>query len=105
MIKVVCWNIDKRHEPWRELVEMDADVALLQEVGIVPEDVLDRVDLSPHVQWLKHDPTTGYPNYDRWPMVVRGHRWKLNVWVVILHSSEIQALATSVSALRALTGV
>ena len=59
------------HQPWRELLEMDADVALLQEVGTVPEDVLDRVELSPHKPWLSHDPTTDYPHYDRWPMVVR----------------------------------
>ena len=70
-IKVMCWNVAKRHDPWRELVEMDADVALLQEVGTVPEDVLDRVDLSPHTPWLKYDPTTGNEHYDRWPMVVR----------------------------------
>ena len=71
MIKVVCWNINKMHEPWRVLVEMDADVALLQEVGTVPEDVLDRVELSPHIPWLSHDLTSGYPHYDRWPMVVK----------------------------------
>ena len=71
MVKLVSWNIDTMPEPWRELVEMDADVALLQEVGSVPEDVLDRVELSPHIPWLSHDPTTGYPHYDRWPMVVR----------------------------------
>ena len=71
VIKVVCWNIATMHEPWRELVEMDADVALLQEVGTVPEDVLDRVELSPHVPWLRHAPTTCHPHYDRWPMVVR----------------------------------
>ncbi len=59
------------HEPWRELVELGADVALLQEVGTIPEDVRNRVELSPHVPWLSHDPTTGYPHYDRWPMVVR----------------------------------
>ena len=70
-IRVVCWNIETLHDPWRELVEMDADVALLQEVGTIPEDVLDRVELSPHRPWLSHDPTTGYPHYDRWPMVVR----------------------------------
>ena len=70
-IKVVSWNIGKMHQPWRELLEMDADVALLQEVGTVPEDVLDRVELSPHMPWLSHDPTTEYPRYDRWPMVVR----------------------------------
>ena len=71
MIKVVCWNIATMSDPWRELIEMDADVALLQEVGTVPEDVRDRVELSPHVPWLSHDPTTGQPHYDRWPMVVR----------------------------------
>ena len=72
-IKVVCWNIAKMHDPWRELVEMDADVALLQEVGTVPEDVRDRVELSPYEPWFKRerDPTTGYSHYDRWPMVVR----------------------------------
>ena len=71
VIKVVSWNIAKMHQLWRELLEMDADVALLQEVGTVPEDVLDRVELSPHMPWLKHDPTSEYPPYDRWPMVVR----------------------------------
>ncbi len=71
MIKVVCWNVATMSDPWRELIEMDADVALLQEVGTVPEDVRDRVELSPHVPWLSHDPTTGQPHYDRWPMVVR----------------------------------
>ena len=70
-IKVVNWNIATMHQPWRELLEMDADVALLQEVGTVPEDVLDRVELSPYKPWLSHDPSTGHPNWDRWPMVVR----------------------------------
>ena len=46
-------------------------MALLQEAGPVPEDVLDRVELSPHAPWLSYDPTSGYPHYDRWPMVVR----------------------------------
>ena len=68
---MVNWNIGTMHEPWRELVELGADVALLQEVGTIPEDVRNRVELSPHVPWLSHDPTTGYPHYDRWPMVVR----------------------------------
>ncbi len=70
-IKVVSWNIATMHQPWRELLEMDADVALLQEVGTVPKDVMDKVELSPHTPWLKHDPTSEYPPYDRWPMVVR----------------------------------
>ena len=70
MITVVSWNIETMHEPWRELIAMDADVALLQEVGTVPEDVRDRVELNPHMPWLSYDPASGYPHYDRWPMVV-----------------------------------
>jgi hypothetical protein len=33
--KVVCWNINKRKEPWRQLLRMDADIALLQEAGAI----------------------------------------------------------------------
>ena len=40
MIRVVCWNIASMHEPWRELVEMDADIALLHVNGGV---IMDRV--------------------------------------------------------------
>ena len=46
MVKVVSWNIGKREKPWRELVQMArdgaADVALLQEAGSPPGDVVDR---------------------------------------------------------------
>lgn len=44
---VVCWNINKQTAPWRDLVGMGADVALLQEAGDVPEDVADRRDVGP----------------------------------------------------------
>ena len=27
---VVSWNIAKSHEPWRQLLQMGADIALLQ---------------------------------------------------------------------------
>lgn len=50
---------------------MHADLALLQEVSSVPDDVRDRVELSPHMPWLSYDPASGYSHYDRWPMVVR----------------------------------
>ena len=43
MINVVSWNIATMHQPWRDLVEMGADIALLQEVGTVPDDVASRV--------------------------------------------------------------
>ena len=40
MIKVISWNIATRREPWRQLVQMDADVALLQEATPPPDDVV-----------------------------------------------------------------
>ena len=68
MIKVVSWNIAKRHQPWRELVEMadngDADLALLQEVGSPPGDLVDRIDYVDEVFWNR-------VLYDRWPLVVK----------------------------------
>ncbi len=36
MIKVVSWNIAKHKQPWRQLLQMDADVAPLQEAGRPP---------------------------------------------------------------------
>ena len=51
---VVCWNIAKRHAAWRELVAMGADVALLQEAGEPPADVVGRVDTGPREHWDSH---------------------------------------------------
>ena len=61
--RVVCWNIAKRSEPWRDLVDMDADVALLQEAGQVPQEVASKIEIA----------SVEYPDdlYDRWPMVVK----------------------------------
>ena len=46
-IKVVSWNIAKREQPWHELVQMaregHADVALLQEAGGPPGELVDTV--------------------------------------------------------------
>ena len=39
MIVGVCWNIAKRTRPWRELVDMGADFALLQEASLPPADI------------------------------------------------------------------
>ena len=66
MTKIVCWNIAKRVAPWRELLDMRVDVALLQEVGWVPDDVADLVETGDeeHWSWNRH-------LYDRWPMVVK----------------------------------
>ncbi len=51
---VVIWNIAKGHEPWRQLLRMNADVALLQEAGRVPSDVADKVNTGPVEHWDSH---------------------------------------------------
>ena len=76
-IKVVCWNIAAMHEPWRVLVEMDADVALLQEARRPPDDVAAKVDTGPEAHWDSHVWNSRWWEgrfnnlYDRWPMVVK----------------------------------
>ena len=74
---VVCWNINRRHAAWRQLVEMDADVALLQEAGGYPHDVASRVGIGPREHWDSHYWNSEwykdrFPRlYDRWSMVVK----------------------------------
>ncbi len=49
MIKLICWNIARRHDPWRSLVknESKADIALLQEARLPPEDVRTCLEVDP----------------------------------------------------------
>ena len=74
---VVSWNIDRRGEPWRQLVGMGADVALLQEAGPPPADVAPEVDTGPADHWDSHGWNSRWYEgrferlYDRWPMVVK----------------------------------
>ena len=90
-IRVVSWNIAKKHRPWRELVRMDADVALLQEAAPPPEDVArlrdatlpsaegaGPLDIGPRDAWDSHSWNSDWWRvrgwkalFDRWPMVVR----------------------------------
>ena len=66
MVKIVCWNIDKRKEPWNRLNEMaergEADVALLQEAGEPPNEF---------AHLYKNDIFWDGSYYDRWPLVVQ----------------------------------
>ncbi len=68
MIRIVCWNIAKRVNPWHELVEMarrgEADVALIQEAGEPPCDVAELVGYENDVFWDRQ-------LFDRWPLVVK----------------------------------
>ena len=72
--RVVCWNVAGRKKPWEQLVDMDADVALLQEArtshlraqGEIPEEhwnshYWNSDWYKDHWPWLT----------DRWPAVVR----------------------------------
>ncbi|MXZ70026.1 MAG: hypothetical protein F4Z04_00755 [Acidobacteria bacterium] len=51
MIRVVSWNTNFRRKPWRELLRMDADVALLQEACAPPPDVVGQVGLGRNEHW------------------------------------------------------
>ena len=74
---VVCWNIKKLHNAWRELVQMDADVALLQEAGRYPSDVASKVEIGPREHWDSHRWNSEwygdrFPHLlERWPKVVK----------------------------------
>ena len=89
-VTVVSWNIARRHEPWRQLLQMDADVALLQEAAPPPDEVArlrdatlppaegaGPLDIGPREAWDSHAWNSewwrgrGKALYDRWPMVVR----------------------------------
>ena len=68
MIRLVSWNIAKRSKPWRELAEMahreEVDVALLQEAGSPPGDLVDLIEYQDDVLWNRQ-------LYDRWPLIVQ----------------------------------
>ena len=75
MTKVVCWNINtsgENSEPpwhcWRELLAMNADIALLQEVGSIPTD-LSSEELM--IGDGKLSDPWNLDDYDRWPLVVK----------------------------------
>lgn len=70
-ITLVSWNIGKRDAPWRELVEMGADVALLQEADSPPDDIAGRIETGPRDHWDSHGWNSGEGLFDRWPMVVK----------------------------------
>ena len=71
MVTVVSWNIAMRLQAVEELLAMDADVALLQEVG---PGALDRLrNAGGNAAVGPQDPWEPWPreHFDRWPMVVK----------------------------------
>jgi len=47
MVKVLSWNIARRDEAWRFLLETGADIALLQEASPPPADVAREIEVGP----------------------------------------------------------
>ena len=47
MVKIICWNTAGMHASWRYLVGCDADIALLQEAVLSPEDVAEQIEVDP----------------------------------------------------------
>ena len=47
MVKMITWNIARREDAWRSLVDSDADIALLQEAAEPPADVAGMLDVDP----------------------------------------------------------
>lgn len=47
MLRIISWNIAHRLSSWHALMEMEADIALLQEASSPPEEVRNRVQVDP----------------------------------------------------------
>lgn len=47
MVKLIAWNIARRDEAWRQLLDSGADIALLQEATEPPADVARRMEVDP----------------------------------------------------------
>ena len=75
--KVVCWNINTRLAAWDQLLQMDADIALLQEVGNGLAKRITGVYTGSKEHWDSHVWNScwyegRFPNLlNRWPLVVK----------------------------------
>ena len=49
-MKIISWNMAHKHDPWRFLLDMDIDLALLQEAGKPPPDVAERIQADPAIE-------------------------------------------------------
>ncbi len=61
MVKMITWNIARREDAWRFLLDSDADIALLQEAAEPPADVAGMLDVDPAPWW-----TPGADKKRRW---------------------------------------
>ena len=65
-VRIISWNIDGRETPWQSLIEMDADIALLQEAAQPPEPLAKSIDIDP-APWR----TAGWIRWPRKTAVVK----------------------------------
>jgi hypothetical protein len=75
MLKVISWNLAHRAESWRHLVGLHADLALVQEAGLPPPDVADRVNVDNDARWV----TAGATESRKWRTAVVGLDLQLEV--------------------------
>lgn len=47
VLRTLTWNIARRADAWRLLLDSDADIALLQEAAEPPPDEARRIDVDP----------------------------------------------------------
>ena len=47
MVKIICWNMARLRAAWRYLAGCDADIALVQEAVLPPEDVAEQIEVDP----------------------------------------------------------
>ena len=73
-MKIVSWNMAHRHGPWRYLLDMDFDLALLQEAGKPPPDVAEQIEADPAIE----------VNPGPWETVIVGGRPKYRTAIVKL---------------------
>ena len=67
MVKIVCWNINRSLDAYPKLQEMDADVALLQEVGPGAADEMKGA-LGGNAHWNVHP---DWNKHHGWPAVLK----------------------------------
>ena len=56
-VKLISWNIARRQECWRRLLDMGADLALLQEAAEPPPDIAERIEFNPELWRMAGDDT------------------------------------------------
>lgn len=51
MLKIISWNLARRSECWRSLLNSGADIAVVQEACKPPLDVAERIGVDAEVPW------------------------------------------------------